>query len=72
MNDLDWRNLWDLAVIEQEQRDDRLERERVLRDAGILPERATTRFAHTIGDWLVASGQRLGAEPVRSYAADPS
>lgn len=72
MNDLDWRNLWDLAVIEQEQRDDRLEHERVLRDAGIAPAGTTTRFAHTLGGWLVAAGQRLGAEPVRPYAANPS
>lgn len=72
MNGLDWRTLWDLAAIRQEHIDNRLERERVLRDAGIAPASGAAWFSHALGTMLVAVGQRLSAEPHRPYATTAS
>jgi hypothetical protein len=66
MNGLDWCNLWDLVVIERKQRDEQLEQRRIMREANLAPGGLVARVFQVIGGLLVAAGQRLAGEPIRS------
>lgn len=68
MNGLDWRNLWDLSVIEREWRDAQLERRRLVREADIAPARVVARACQAAGAILVVAGQWLADEPARTTA----
>lgn len=69
MNVLDWRNLWDLAVAERDQREARLEQHRIWRDAGIRSGGATAWTLTMLGNALVAAGERLSAPATRPAEA---
>lgn len=65
MNGLDWRNLWDLALIEQERQNAHLERERIRREAGVASAGVLAPLLRTVGSALIVAGQRLAGEPAQ-------